>query len=106
MKMLHQIPVVKEWQNPNDENTMYSDSQVKALWDQSTYALCPLFLDYPMDACPKNEKLIFAKASELRKARIAKEVLFYYLSKYESATHACSWLALLHDYISVGCSLL
>ena len=64
--------------------------------DQFTYALCPLFLDYPMDACPKNEKLIFAKASELRKARIAKEVLFYYLSKYESATHA--WLALLHDY--------
>lgn len=42
--MLHQIPVAKEWQNPKDDNTMYSDSEMKALWDQSTYGLCPLFL--------------------------------------------------------------
>lgn len=66
---------MREWKDPHHENTMYSDSQVKALWDESIYNSCPLFLDYPVDECPSTEKIKFNKAMEKRKERVAKEVL-------------------------------
>ena len=81
-KMLTKLSIVKEWRNPHNENTMYGENQLKALWDDSTYTLCPLFLDYPLDSCPKNKKLTFAKANELRKVRVAKEVNFLYINIY------------------------
>lgn len=72
--MVRQIPLIKEWRDIKHENTMYSDSQLLALWDDSVYLACPLFLDYPDSEFPTYEKLKFKKAIELRADRVAKEV--------------------------------
>lgn len=58
------VPIVKDWGNPHNENTMYGENQLKALH-------CVHYFWTP------TRFRTFAKANELRKVRVAKEVNFY-----------------------------
>ena len=88
------VPLTRSWINFEHTNYMYTEEQQRMQWAREVYTLCPLFIDFPQDRYPLEEKAAYMTAQVEKKARLAKEVYQFIFARSYKCAHIFIMLSL------------